>query len=213
MNTVQEKNERRSQRASTTERHQGLTRRLLEAAEAVIEAAGLGELRARSLADAVGCSVGAIYGVFPDLDALVLAVNARTLDAIDQAMGTASAGRNPALHLRRLADAYLDYAFLNRRRWNALFEHRMADGHALPAWYEERRAAAFNPIAVPVALLRPDLPDAERALLARTLFSAVHGMVVLGLEGRITTVTLPVLRQQVRLVVDAIARGLGGERA
>ncbi len=210
MNIVQEKNERRSQRASTTERHQGLTRRLLEAAEAVIEAAGLGELRARSLADAVGCSVGAIYGVFPDLDALVLAVNARTLDAIDQAMGTASAGRNPALHLRRLADAYLDYAFLNRRRWNALFEHRMADGHALPTWYEERRAAAFNPIAVPVALLRPDLPEADCALLARTLFSAVHGMIVLGLEGRITTVTLPVLRQQIRLVVDAIARGLAG---
>ncbi len=63
---------------------------------------------------------------------------------------------------------------------------------------------------MPVALLRPDLPDAERALLARTLFSAVHGMVVLGLEGRITTVTLPVLRQQVRLVVEAIARGLAG---
>ena len=208
MNTVQEKNERRSQRPATTARHQDLSRRLLEAAEAAIEAAGLAEVRARSLADAVGCSVGAIYGVFPDLDALVLTVNARTLDAIDAAMGMAAAGRNPALHLRRLADAYLDYAFLNRRRWSALFEHRMTDGHALPAWYEARRAAAFNPIAVPVALLRPKLPEAERALLARTLFSAVHGMVVLGLEGRITTVTLPVLRQQIRLVVDAIARGL-----
>ncbi len=208
MNIVQENYERRSQRASTTERHQDLSRRLLEAAEAVIEAAGLEELRARSLADAVGCSVGAIYGVFPDMDALVLAVNARTLDAIDEAMRLASAGRNPSLHLRRLADAYLDYAFLNRRRWNALFGHRMAEGHALPAWYEERRAAAFNPIAAPVALLRPDLQGDTCALLARTLFSAVHGMVVLGLEGRITTVTLPVLRQQIRTVVEAIARGL-----
>ena len=210
MNTVQEKSERRSQRPATAARHQDLTRRLLEAAEAMIEAAGLAEFRARSLADTVGCSVGAIYGVFPDLDALVLAVNARTLDAIDAAMGGASAGRNPALHLQRLAEAYLDYAFLNRHRWNALFEHRMTDGHALPAWYEERRAAAFNPIALPVALLRPKLPEAERALLARTLFSAVHGMVALGLEGKVTTVTLPVLRQQIRAIVDAIARGLAG---
>ena len=208
MNTVQAAREHRSQRASTTERHQDLSRRLLEAAEAVIEAAGLEELRVRALADTVGCSVGAIYGVFPDMDALVLAVNARTLDAIDEAMRLASAGKNPSLHLRRLADAYLDYAFLNRRRWNALFGHRMADGHALPAWYDERRAAAFNPIVAPVALLRPDLPEDACTLLARTLFSAVHGMVVRGLEGRITTVTLPMLRQQIRTVVEAIARGL-----
>ena len=115
MDNVQEKNERHSQRPATAERHQDLTRRLLEAAEAVIGAAGLGKLRARSLADAAGCSVGAIYGVFPDLDALVLAVNVRTLDAIDEAMGATAAGRSPGLHLRRLADAYLDYAFLNRR--------------------------------------------------------------------------------------------------
>lgn len=208
MNTVQDKNERRSQRASTAERHQELSRRLIDAAEAAIAATGLQELRARSLADTVGCSVGAIYGVFPDLDALILAVNARTLDAIDDVMRRASAGRDPALHLRRLAEAYLDYVIAHRQRWNALFQHRMADGHALPGWYEERRAAAFDPIAVPVASLRPELSETERTLLARTLFSAVHGVVVLGLEGRVTTVTLPVLRQQIRIIVDAMARGL-----
>ena len=59
-----------------------------------------------------------------------------------------------------------------------------------------------------MALLRPDLPQVECALLARTLFSAVHGMVALGLEGKVAAVTLPVLRAQVRVVVAAIARGL-----
>ena len=180
----------------------------MDAAETAIEAAGLGELRARGLADAVGCSVGAIYGVFPDLDALVLTVNSRTLEAIAAAMRTATADRDPALHLERLADAYLDYAFRNRRRWAALFEHRMSDGHPLPDWYEACRTAAFDLIAAPVASLRPDLPDPDRALLARTLFSAVHGMVALGLDNKVTAVTLPVLRGQVRTVVAATARGL-----
>ncbi len=67
-------------------------------------------MRARALAEAAGCAVGAIYGVFPDLDELVLSVNGRTLDAIEAALGRVPA-RGPApLRLAGLAQAYLDYA-------------------------------------------------------------------------------------------------------
>jgi hypothetical protein len=45
-------------------------------------------------------------------------------------------------------------------------------------------------------------------LLARSLFSAVHGLVVLGLEEKLQTIPLPVLREQVRFVVTAIGRGM-----
>ena len=51
---------------------------LIDAAEAQIEAGGLSTLKARPLAQAAGCSLGAIYNIFDDLDALVMAVNGRT---------------------------------------------------------------------------------------------------------------------------------------
>src|SRR5919199_4301283 len=68
------------------ERRLRLREALLAAAEAMIRMQGLGGLKARELAQAAGCAVGAIYNVFPDLDSLVLAVNAGTLDRIDAAI-------------------------------------------------------------------------------------------------------------------------------
>src|SRR4051794_14510015 len=63
----------------TSERRQQLRVALVDAAERVIAERGLRQLKARNLAQAVGCALGAIYNVFPDLDGLVLEVNLRTL--------------------------------------------------------------------------------------------------------------------------------------
>lgn len=196
----------RSQR--TAQRHRALHDRLLAAAEHAIEADGLANLRARGLAEAVGCSVGALYSVFPDLDAVIMAVNGRTLEAIDAVMRAAGGATDPADHLAMLADAYLDYAATHRQRWGALFQFRSAEGDAPSPGFVERQAAAFAHIEAPLAVLQPDLPEADRVLLARTLFSAVQGMVALGLDEKLVAVPLPVLRAQVRLVVRAMAKGL-----
>lgn len=199
---------RSSRRPATAARHHDLHDRLLAAAEAAITAAGLGNLRARALADAAGCSVGAIYGVFPDLDALALAVNGRTLDAINAALGQAAPGHDPAEHLVQLALSYLGYAAAHRQRWTALFQHRMAEGQPIPPAYAARQAAAFAHVEQPLAALMPGLPGAQRSLLARSLFSAVHGVVALGLDEKLAAMPAAVLRAQLRTIVEAMARGL-----
>ena len=207
MNIVQAGAERLSGRAAA--RHQDLQHRLLEAAEAAVAAGGLDGVRARAIAETVGCSVGAIYGVFADLDALVLAVNGRTLDAIAGALAAVPVRGGAAERLVRLADAYLGYAAANGPRWRALFQHRMADGRPVPPGFVERQLAAFSFIEAPLGELRPDLSPARRTVLARTLFSAVHGMVDLGLDEKVASLRPAELRSQVRLVVGALATGLG----
>ena len=196
-----------SMRQSTAARHQNLHDRLLVAAETAIEQSGLQTLRARALADAVGCSVGAIYGPFPDLDALILAVNARTLEAIDAALRVVPPGE-PAERLVHLAMAYLDYAAAHRQRWDALFEHRLPDGRPLTPWYADRLALMFHHIEGPLADLQPGLAGDQLARLARTLFSAVHGVVQLGLDEKITPMPPAMLREQLRIIVGAMASGL-----
>ncbi len=197
-------------RPATADRHEKLQAALLEAAERTIAANGLGALRARVLAEAVGCSVGAIYTIFPDLDGIVLAVNARTLVQIDHALRRDDVARSPTEHLAHLAASYLDYAARHRSRWAALFLHTMAAGHAAPEWYARQQQAAFSHIEAPLARLRPALAPTERALLARSLFAAVHGMVALGLDEKVAAMPLPVLHGQIATVVTAMARGLVG---
>ena len=195
-------------RPGTAGRHEKLQAALLDAAERAIAANGLGALRARVLAEAVGCSVGAIYTLFPDLDGIILAVNARTLAAIDRALGHRRAAADPAAQLRQLAADYLDYAAGNRLRWQALFLHTLPPGQMAPGWFAEGQQAAFSHIEAPVARLCPGLAAPDAALLARSMFAAVHGMVALGLDEKVATMPLPVLHAQIATVVTALARGL-----
>src|ERR1700730_18090468 len=69
---------------NTLNRRESLKESLIAAAERTIVSQGLRSLRARTLADEVGCALGAIYNVFADLDDLVLAVNSRTLAALER---------------------------------------------------------------------------------------------------------------------------------
>ncbi len=114
----------------------------------------------------------------------------------------------PVARMAALAEAYLDYAARHRPRWAALFEHRMATGREAPAWYSEKQAELFRHVEGPVAALRPGLDGAQTACLARTLFSAVHGVVSLGLDEKLAPVPAETLRRQLRLVAEAMARGL-----
>lgn len=196
-----------SVRAATAARHRALHARLVDAAEAAVAAEGLAGLRARGLAAAAGCSVGAIYAIVPDLDALALEVNGRTLDGMEAALAASETGRaDPAEAMAGLAVAYLRYAAGHRARWGALFGHHMAQGGAVPGWYAARLDAVLRRIEAPLGLLRPDLPGAERAGLARTLFAAVHGVVVLGLDEKVVDGRL---EERVRGLVGVLVRGLG----
>ena len=185
--------------------------------EALVDAAvarhrrrsGLAELKARALADEAGCAVGAIYNVVADLDELVLLANTRTLAALEQAL----AGRHGAgprhrtgrsSSSSRLALAYLEFAAgppppmagaVRASRWPR------GDGTRRSGTGAIRSACS----AMSSARLRSCSPTrAGRAaqLLARSLFSAVHGLVALGLEEKLQFIPLAALREQVTTIVE-----------
>src|ERR1700674_29931 len=110
----------------TAERRQELKDALIDAAERAISGGGLAALRARDLAAEVGCAVGAIYNVFPNLDTLVLEVNARTLRSFERFLADAQrtpprSGESSAVaELVHLALVYLEFAVEHGPRWRAL---------------------------------------------------------------------------------------------
>lgn len=209
-------------REATLGKREALARAIADVAEATISEHGLGSLRARDLADAVGCSLGYIYKIFPDLDAVVLAVGMRTLallearfhEAVDAPAKDAAADElgSAVDRLVALSLAYLDFAAAHTRRWRALFEHRLPEGTALPEDFAREKGRLFSYVEEPLRVIRPDLGDAERKLLARSLFSAAHGMVTLGLEEKLAPVGATELRAQVSSVVRAAAIGLRSSR-
>jgi AcrR family transcriptional regulator len=197
--------------ARHTDRRAALRTRLIDAAERTIAGKGLPALKARDLAREAGCAVGAIYNVFEHLDELVLCVGSRTLAMLDAALEAArwpeGSTEEAVAELVRLALAYLDFAAVHRVRWRALFEHRMSEARPLPEWFVEQQHALFAQVERPLTTLLPELDRDARRILARTLFSAVHGIVALGLEEKLVSLPLPDLRTQLAGTVRAIATG------
>lgn len=200
---------------TTEERRAGLRQALLEAAERKITAEGLGSLKARGLAAEANCAIGQIYNVWPDLDSLIIAVNARTLDDLDAVLMAAAPEADGATTMEEAravllaqADAYLEFARRNAQRWRAVFEHRLAGERELPTSYREQQARLFSHVDRPLRALVPGSAPADRADLGRAIFSAVHGVVWLGLEQLLGLQSYDDLRRQLRTVMGAIVDGL-----
>lgn len=193
--------------AKTAERKEALRIKLRDVATRTIAKDGLAALRARDLAREAGCSVGAIYNVYEDLNALVMAVNGLTFRALGAAVTGAieEAGDIPPnARLIVMSKAYLGFAAEHTRLWRALFDLEMTADGPVPDWYLEELAAVFGLIAVPLREIYPEKSQAELDLMVRALFSSVHGIVLLGLERRISAVPLDQIEAMIAAVLSEI---------
>lgn len=176
---------------NTTKRREALRETLIELAEAQVREDGLASLRARSLAKEAECAVGAIYNVFDDMTGLTLAVNGRTFGRLGKHVSDAVAkvaDAPPTERLVAMAVAYLEFASANPNLWRALFDVEMSTDREVPEWYMKELGRLFAIIAGPLAELHPNPAPGEIDLMTRALFSSVHGIVLLGLENRISAV-------------------------
>ena len=214
MSNVQEIFERRSRNwlkmSKALERRAKLREDLILAAERSISAGGLAALKTRELAREIGCANGAVYNLVDDMDELVLLVGSRTLRRLDATLTEAESAGPPAPieKLVRIAVAYCDFAAENLELWRALFEHRMAPGKPIPEWAVSEQMDLFRHIFQPLTALLPSQPAAELGVTARSLFSAVHGMVLLGLEQKLIAVPVEALRAEIAVITRAMVKGL-----
>jgi len=194
--------------SKTDARRRDLRARLIAQAEQRIAAEGLAQLRARDLAQDAGCALGTIYTIFADLTELVLCVNARTFARLGQAVSDArqTAADAPVAELVAMAQAYHQFAAGNRHLWRALFDIDRPAGHASPDWYLQEMGRLFAVIDAPLTRLNPDLPEAERALLTRALFSSVHGIVRLSLDDTSAGLPPSEVDRMLALILERFAR-------
>ena len=196
----------------TTERRHKLRLELIDAGEEILGKQGLDALTARAVASAVGCSVGAIYNVFDDIDGLIIAVNSRTLAKLDQKISSfvpgGACGLEPEECLTGLAVAYCQFAIEHTSAWSALFEHGERISRQIPDWHMDEHVHLVGHIVKSLRQLQPAISDEENWQLAGLLFSAVHGVVSLGLQGFFLAVPQRKLEAQAALLVRATLAGL-----
>ena len=207
MNNVQEESFREQKKS----RRRAL---MLATARRIIASKGLRSLKVRDVAEAADCAVGSVYNEFGDFDGLILTVNRETVQALTARL-EAVPGEDPVRQLHGLAAVYLEFATAHANLLRSLFEHRMEEDRPFPEDILRMVMQAFELMHEPLARLLPDRDQAQLATLARLMFSAVHGIISLGLEERMVAVPPDRLGQQIAEFIDTHLAGLGikpGER-
>ncbi len=184
-----------------------LRERLLVATAACVEAHGVTGVRARDIATLAGCSVGLIYYAFDDLDALIFALNHQTRDRLHEALGAVLV-EDPRKNLDLLAIGYLGFAHDNKQLWRCLFEHRVRTGKPVSDAYRMDIMATFSRIPDMLGALMPKRDASDLEMLSRALFSAVHGIIVLGLDENFVAVPFEQLEREICRFVAIFMQGL-----
>jgi AcrR family transcriptional regulator len=193
---------------SNDDRYAALRAEIVARAETHIARAGLAGLRARDLAQAAGCALGTLYNAFKDIDDIILAVNARTLTRLgDKLWAETRRVHDPAKLIAALGTVYVAFAFDEANLWRALFNHQMSSGRDVPDDYIARYDSLFRVLEEPIATLAAARAQNARDL-SRTLFSAVHGITMLGLERKIETVGLTETETRLRVFLEIFIDGL-----
>ncbi|MCP4329135.1 MAG: TetR/AcrR family transcriptional regulator [Alphaproteobacteria bacterium] len=181
---------------------------ILAAAASIVEEGGLRRLSIRDISKRIGYSVGTVYNLFKSQDDLIVEMNGRTLDELYAALAGISSKRTPASSLEALAVTYLDFTGRQANRWNALFEHRLKPGTALPPWYDEKIKRLLALVEAPLEPLFGPRQEGRKLRAARILWCGIHGISSLANGGKLGVVTDQTVTDLTRTFVSTFLNGL-----
>lgn len=180
---------------------------MVKAALHLLREGGSAALTARALADRAGSAVGSVYGAFGSLEALKLEANVVTMRRLrlhlTQAL-RASPAEAVDERLLCLADAYLQFAREHHNVWAAVFDRRTIEAPpAIAADIADLFAIIEGVLAEIAQLDRAAIP-----VVAKALWSSVHGMVYLGELGGLGPIKRDDVPAMIETLVRAAVRGL-----
>ena len=155
----------------------------IESGYKIIEKQGIKNLTMRKISGDIGYTVGTLYNIFEDFSDLMLHINAKTLDAlyalIDEKCVTS---KNSKDTLKKIAHIYIEFATKNFHLWSVLtdYEHDRDDR---PQWYQDKTGKLFTLVETSLHTTTPNKKRAAQS--AKILWASVHGICVLGLNGRL----------------------------
>jgi len=185
---------------------------VLGEARRIVEAEGFRALTARRVAVAVGYSPGTLYNHFKNLDDLVVHLNSRTLEHLDQTLAATRLEGDPEKDILALALAYFAFVEEHPRLWELLFEYRLGEGSELPEWFTDRITQLLARLA---AVLSPLFEPSQESLVeeaVQVLWASLHGIGSLATSGKLEVVTSRSVSDLTRSLVVHYVGGLKAAR-
>lgn len=165
---------------------------ILDTSWEIVRESGFEGLTARRIAKEIGYAPGTIYNLFNSMEDLYLALNARTLDLLYDALSNPACNnpkQKPINNMKAMATHYMDFAQKYRPYWLMLFNLKISEDRSLDKEYSEKIDRLFMPLE---SLLEPYFLTKgrkKRKIATRVLWAAVHGLCFLHETEKISIVS------------------------
>jgi AcrR family transcriptional regulator len=197
------------------ERQKAETRQaILDAARELFVAEGVEATTMRGIAARIGYTPTAIYHHFRDKDALIVELCMADFRALGLAMYKIGRIEDPVERLRRMGQAYADFALSNPSQYRFMFmtsiEHPAVDAEGREIKMPDEDAYRFllDTVEEGIAkgVYRPELTDGPE--LAQMFWGSIHGIVSLWFTHQNDPhIILRDPRETIRTVCDVLIRG------
>lgn len=183
---------------------------ILDAARELFVAEGVEATTMRAVAARIGYTPTAIYHHFRDKDALITELCLLDFRSLGQALHKIGRIEDPVERLLRMGMAYADFAIENPSQYRFMFmtpsAHRETDASVKPDEDAYRFLRQTIDEGIACECYRPELTDA--ALLAQSVWGAIHGVISLWLTHRdAPRISLREPRESVRTTCEIMIRG------
>ena len=158
---------------------------ILDSARRIVRADGIEALSARKLAAGIGYTVGTIYQHFGGMDDLVHRLNAETLQSLYEHCTEVRAKGTPGEKLKRLADAFIDFARQHEHEWEAVITYRYGPEHDWSPDYDAQVSRLLGLMEDATSSLYTDGEQKLQHKEMRLLWISLYGAFALDASGRL----------------------------
>ena len=179
--------------------------RLCEAAARLFVEKGPDGFHMRELANQLGVSAMMPYRYFKDRDEILSVVRARAFRRFADQLEKAHATEGPlVVKSAAVGRAYVQFALEEQTNYRLMFDIAQPPGKSVPDLeFQERRARALMSAHVHM-LVEAGTLAGDPDLIARVLWAALHGVIVLHLSGKLNDAMFDkVLSETMRVVSNA----------
>jgi AcrR family transcriptional regulator len=188
--------------------------RIIDVAREMFAERGIDAVTMRAIADRIEYTPTAIYHHFRDKEALIVELCDRDYRALAHHFGTIGRIEDPVERLRRIGQAYAEFALTHPNHYRFMFMTPKVDKRgALGADKGNPEEDAYAKVLETVGeghaagRFRPEFRSVDQ--LAQIAWAAVHGVVSLHIaKGSDPWIEWADARETVGLMIDALLRGL-----
>lgn len=132
---------------------------LIQIGRQIVQEKGTESLTVRKLSEASGCSVGAIYNQFANMENFVVVQNYLTLDELSAELSAVKTSDDPYADMNKFLQVFVDYVLANKNLWYLLYGFHLRH-HRIYSYFYMKKVVKI--IAIIHELMQRIVPDMER---------------------------------------------------